>query len=137
MTTDRPGAPPRFSRPLLETYSARVERLRGDLQKSDALSRSAVLRLKEIGHRPHLAGAMEERAALASVRGDPEKAARIFGAADALRQGIRVPVAPHMKGVHKEEVERLESALEKDAFESAWKEGSSLDLDAAIALATS
>lgn len=137
LATGKRGGPPLFWRPVVQTSSARIERLRGDLEKSDQLSSSALARLNELGHTPHLASTVEERAALAAARGEHEKAARIYGAAEALRRTIKVPVPSHQRRAYDEEVERLKSGIERDAFESAWREGSALDLDEALALAAS
>lgn len=117
------------------TQSAGVARARGDIDKSNEFSASAVEACLALGHKPNLAHALEERAALSLALGHPEKAARIYGAASALRGEIGVPVPYHLKRLYDRDISELRNAVGAAVFESAFSEGEGLSLDDAVALA--
>src|SRR4029078_1672765 len=72
---------------LLALHEGAYERVRPLLDESLALA-------QELGSREKIACALNGFASLAAVRAEPIAAARLFGAADALRQAIGVPMAP-------------------------------------------
>jgi tetratricopeptide (TPR) repeat protein len=71
-------------------------------------------------------------ARLAAVTGQPEKAVRLFGAADAMREGLAMPLssteADHLEPI----MNGLRTALGEDAFSAAWSDGRSLSQDASL-----
>ncbi|TML91779.1 MAG: LuxR family transcriptional regulator [Actinobacteria bacterium] len=64
-----------------------------------------------------------------------DEAARLFGAADALRSSIGFPRFPVLQAAHDADVAMVRDALGTDAFENAWNEGAGLSVDDAIAYA--
>ena len=69
----------------------------------------------------------------AAVGGRPEVAARLLGAADALRRRGRVAIEPFNLDDHHALVARVLARLGEPAFAVAWAQGESLLLDQAIA----
>lgn len=71
-------------------------------------------------------------ARLAATTDQPEKAVRLFGAADTLREGLALSLSPtevaHLEPIMNE----LRTALGEDAFSAAWTDGRSLSQDAAL-----
>jgi hypothetical protein len=66
------------------------------------------------------------------VASQPEAAARLFGAADAIREGLAMPLSPD----EQEDIEAImtgpRAALGDDAFSAAWADGRSLSQEAAL-----
>ncbi len=76
-------------------------------------------------------------AAVAAHQDQPRAAARLFGAADALRTEIAVPVAEADRGFYQDQVDHAHAQMEHANWEAAWKEGAKMNLEEAIELARS
>lgn len=63
------------------------------------------------------------------------RAARIFGAADALREMIGSAATPVELAEYQQELSALQEKLDRSEFEKAWEEGRRLNMDEAILLA--
>jgi hypothetical protein len=59
----------------------------------------------------------------------------LLGAADAIRQRINRPVNFVDKAEYERELAEIKEEVGTSVFQSAWEEGQSLDLDAAVLLA--
>lgn len=79
--------------------------------------------------------ALESVAALELVKNQPEKAARLFGAADALRKSTHSPLPHPDLSTFQKNLSLLHQQLNLSKFEVAWKEGCAMMSDQAIALA--
>jgi DNA-binding CsgD family transcriptional regulator len=62
-------------------------------------------------------------------------AARLFGATEALREAIGIPVTPTDLDAHRRSVATVRAALGESPFETAWSEGRALPLAEAIGAA--
>jgi len=78
-------------------------------------------------------GALEVIAGVASVQGDPARAARTFGAAEALRERHGVLRAGTHQRLYEAMVAAVRIAVGAEAFAGAWAAGRALSLDEAIA----
>jgi hypothetical protein len=87
---------------------------------------------QELGDLPGLASAMEGLAA-ALAPGEPQSAARLFGAAEALRASIRASLAPHAVVRPDQILADLEARLGPDGFDSARREGRAMTPNEALA----
>jgi tetratricopeptide (TPR) repeat protein len=96
---------------------------------------SLAIRMR-LGDSSGIAYCLEGIAALATVRGDQVRAARLLGAAAAIRETVGAP----MRGAYLPDHDRLLSAvrdgLTADRFTEAWRAGSSLSVTEAAAEAT-
>lgn len=79
--------------------------------------------------------ALESVAALARAKNQLEKAARIFGAADALRKRTHTPLPPPNQNTHQMNLSILQQQLDPATFAMAWMEGSAMTIDQAITYA--
>jgi tetratricopeptide (TPR) repeat protein len=77
---------------------------------------------RQRGYRGGVAACLEGLAALAIARA-PERAARLFGAAAALRAADREPLPPAQHAAYEAAVARAQAALTPAAFTAAWAEG--------------
>ena len=73
-------------------------------------------------------------AAVNTLRGRPAAAARLFGAAEALREVIGHPLMPHEEATydHESYLASARAGLEEEAFDAAWSEGSAMSPEQAI-----
>jgi hypothetical protein len=65
----------------------------------------------------------------------PLQAARLGGAAEALREALSMPLAVDARTAHEQMMGSLRAALGEAAFAAAWAEGRALPLEEAVALA--
>jgi hypothetical protein len=99
------------------------------------LLRQALRRLAELEFRDVIGYCFEGLAAVLAFTERPEEAARLLGAAEALRESLGVGLAPAEQTTHDETVEALRGALPENRFAAAWRKGRELPLDDAIAYA--
>jgi hypothetical protein len=69
---------------------------------------------------------------MAQMQGQPLKAARIFGAAEALRVASAAPLWPVERVHHDRRVAALRATLGEAAFAAAWAAGRALPLAQAV-----
>ena len=87
-----------------------------------------------IGGRREAAYGLESAAGLAETLGEPERAARLQGAAAALREAIGHPLPPSGRADRERLIsEACAAALGEPAFESAFAAGFALSWEQAIA----
>ena len=114
-------------------YAARD---RGDTAPALALFTEGLALVTELGDRRIIALALDGVAGLAIAWGQPERAARLFGAAAALREANGLPVDPAHRAAQGRDVAAARAALGEDAFAAGWASGAALPLPVAIAEAT-
>ena len=78
-----------------------------------------------------LAWCLEGFAALAAAEGNPERAARLLGAADALLDAMGGEFKPFERRLHDETVAATRSRLAPHSFDAIRAEGKSLSLEQA------
>jgi predicted ATPase/DNA-binding SARP family transcriptional activator len=99
------------------------------------LLRQALRRLAELEFRDVIGYCFEGLAAVLAFTKRPEEAARLLGAAEALRESLGVGLAPAEQTTHDETVEAVRGALDEERFTGAWRQGREMPLDDAIAYA--
>ena len=80
-------------------------------------------------------GCLERLGAVYSSTGDPARAARLFGAADALREEFGSPNRADAFAEHEQVLSTIRYALGDAAFDEAWAEGRAMDTKQALAYA--
>jgi DNA-binding CsgD family transcriptional regulator len=123
---------------VLASLADHALRDRDDLATADALLReSLTLRQSLTGGRQSrfIAMTLEGLARHALGQGAPERCARLFGAADALRVAIGVPIAPFYQPISDQAMAGAQHLLGRERWERAWSEGHALSTDDAIAYA--
>ncbi|MGH2557586.1 MAG: ATP-binding protein [Thermomicrobiales bacterium] len=123
---------------------------RGETDRAATLLGEALVYLRNVGARWGSAGhreglvavaaaplgtftCLETLAALAAERGDPARAARLFGAAAALREAIGFFQEPIEKPIYARRLAAVRAALSEADFAAAWDEGQTMTLDDAVA----
>ncbi|HEU5300393.1 MAG TPA: tetratricopeptide repeat protein [bacterium] len=82
-----------------------------------------------------IAQCLEGLAAVLFAWGQAGSSARVLSAADALREGLGVPLPGTDRGQHDRTLSGLRASLAPDVFEAEWRAGRALDVEAAIGLA--
>jgi tetratricopeptide (TPR) repeat protein len=85
-----------------------------------------------LGDRLIAAYALEGFAALAKVQERPDKATRLYGAADALRESVGVPLPPSEREEVGGELAVLRATLGENTFNCAWAAGRAMTWEQAI-----
>ena len=102
----------------------------GRLRRASALLREA-LGLFQTGDVVDFA--LGRCAEWALYAGQPEPAARLFGATTALRVRFDIPLLPASRAIEERWVSAMRAALGEPAFAAAWEAGAELSLEAAVA----
>lgn len=95
----------------------------GDVTRATALWTESLDLYRTLGDKPGLADCLERFAGVASARENFAGAARLLGAAHALREAIRAPLPPGDRGEHNRLVATVRSRIGDGAYEDAWVAG--------------
>jgi predicted ATPase/class 3 adenylate cyclase len=110
----------------------RIQFQRGDPNRARSFLESSLKSLADTPHTWQISESLEDLAAVLATQGDATRAARLWGAAEALREEIGAPVAPAERLRYEEAVASAREAYPDAAFESAWAEGRAMTPEAAI-----
>ncbi len=91
---------------------------------------------RDLGDMWGISYALERFAGLASACAQPIPAARLFGAAEAFREAIHLPMQPGERAQYERNVAAVRAILSEEVLKAEWAEGRALTLEQAIALAT-
>ena len=119
-------------RPTVVSNLAWVLREEGDWPRAAEVRREALALQSELGDVLKLAGSLEDTAQHAVHGGEPEVAARLLGAAEALRMRKDVAVEPFNLEEHRLLLARTRELLGEAEFTAAWAQGESLTLNQAV-----
>ncbi len=106
-----------------------------DHARALTLLREALRRLAELEFKDIIGYCFEGLAAVLAFTGQADAAARLLGAADALRESLGVELAPAERETHDETTAAVREGLGEERFSAAWRQGRELALDEAIAYA--
>jgi predicted ATPase/DNA-binding XRE family transcriptional regulator len=110
---------------LMAVYAA-------DYTRATDLFLDSVWMLHELEDRRGIAESLEGLAGVAGVQGQPVEAARLFGAAEALREQIGAPLLPTNRGWVESLVATGREQLADEAWTQAWTEGRGLSLETVL-----
>jgi tetratricopeptide (TPR) repeat protein len=89
----------------------------------------------EIGVMEGIQLALRGLAALAGIQRQPQRAARLFGAAEALRERIGIILPPVERPEYEEYVAAVRTGMSEHDFTAVWAEGRATSLDQAVGFA--
>jgi hypothetical protein len=113
-----------------------VALLGGDLDRAEALHKESLALSKELGGSMGALEVLEGLACDAGAKGEAERA-RLFGAAQAMREARGVPLEPAMRTLEEPYLVGARSQLEESAWTEAWEEGRAMSMEAAFEYALS
>jgi predicted ATPase/class 3 adenylate cyclase len=107
----------------------------GDHQKAQSLHEESLLLCRELGDRLIGSESIEGLACVAAAGGGAERAAWLFGAAEALRDAAGYKQAPRARSLREPYLAAARSQVGEAAWAEAWEEGRSMTFEEAIAYA--
>ncbi len=110
-----------------------LARNRGDIAGALSCYGESLAVAEDHGDARYLAQPVAGVASVARLLGEPERAARLYGAAAALRKEIGVPVAPWERDTYERNVAAAQAMLPPEGFAAAWAAGEALPFAAVIA----
>ena len=102
--------------------------------QTESVARKGLESVRELGDRPGTSFALLVEAALAGVRNEPARAAKLWGAAEALREAIGLSMG-HQDRVDYDYAGRVAAAraqLDDAAWQAAWNEGRAMSPEQAV-----
>jgi predicted ATPase len=114
---------------------AHVLREHGELDEPLATYRDLLPKWKDLGHRSAVAHELECIAYILIRKEEPERAATLLGAAEALREAIDSVMTQMEQVEYEKEISTLRELLGEDLIRKQWEEGRAMTIDQAIQLA--
>jgi len=111
----------------------RVAVAQGDLTVARRRYQECLTILQEMGSQGFLAACLEGLAALEAGQGAPRQAARLWGAAEVLREVMGTPIHPVYRANYEQVIAQARATLGEQALRTAWAEGRSLTPEQALA----
>jgi predicted ATPase/class 3 adenylate cyclase/DNA-binding CsgD family transcriptional regulator len=111
------------------SHLARVVACEGDHVKARTLYEQCLAIVKQVGFKIDTPFHLEGLAAVVVEQGELPWAARLWGTAEALRDGMGAPIHPIYRADYERSVAAARSQLGEQTFAAAWAEGRSMTLD--------
>jgi hypothetical protein len=108
----------------------------GRTDEAESVYRRVIGGWVHLGNRGAVANLLEQSAFIAIDRADASRAARLLGAAEAIREQARAPMAMQEIDEHASFVERLRSEAPLAVVDPAWAAGRAMSMSEAVAFAT-
>jgi predicted ATPase/class 3 adenylate cyclase len=120
---------------VMTTEIAHVERALGNYTKAKNTYQETIKVFQDAGNRPAVAHQLECFAMIAIVEEEPQRAAKLFGAADAIREVTGHKPTDEEEAEEAQFITRLHEMLSDTEFNALWAEGRSMTMEQAIQLA--
>jgi tetratricopeptide (TPR) repeat protein len=103
-----------------------------DFETARTLHEESLTLRREVGDKWGISHSLVSFAALFAAQGQPARAAQLWGAAEALREQIHIPLMPGFRDEYERMVAGARNQAGEAAFAAAWNKGRSLTLEQAI-----
>jgi predicted ATPase/class 3 adenylate cyclase len=107
----------------------------GDHAEAAVLFKEALAYFREVGDQVNIAEVLEGFAGVAGAQGEGERAARLYAAAETLRQTIGAPLLPGDRPRYERQLAAARSLVAEEVWEAAWEEGRAMTLEEAVSYA--
>jgi predicted ATPase/DNA-binding SARP family transcriptional activator/DNA-binding CsgD family transcriptional regulator/Flp pilus assembly protein TadD len=118
-------------------HSALAALIRGEFGRVQLLGEESLQLLQKAENRQHIADCLEVMAGAAGAQNRPQRAARLWGAAETLREEIGVPLQPEDRKVLDPYLATAHSSLDEIVWQTTLAEGRAMTLEQAIAYSLS
>jgi tetratricopeptide (TPR) repeat protein len=119
---------------MIRSDLAHILRQEGKYPEALSSYRETILEWQRMGHRSAVAHQLECMAFIAKALEQTERAVRLLGAAEALRQKIEIDMTPPERDEYEKEVADLKANMDENEFVSLWADGRSMTMYEAIEL---
>jgi predicted ATPase/class 3 adenylate cyclase/DNA-binding XRE family transcriptional regulator len=116
---------------------AEVALAEGDVTTAFLLCQDCLNLHREGGAKEGMVYCLETIAAIAVANRQPNRSARLFGAAAALRESIKLPLTPTDRAANEANIATIHSQIDDVAFNAAWDEGQVMPFDKVLQYALS
>jgi predicted ATPase/DNA-binding CsgD family transcriptional regulator len=113
-----------------------LARGQGDLARAAGLHRESFALSRELGFKLCMALNLQGLAGVDGMQKNPQRAARLLGAAEAMREAINAPLQPDERTDYDHIVGTIRAQLDEAAFAVAWAQGRSMTPEQALASPT-
>jgi non-specific serine/threonine protein kinase len=117
---------------MIQSELAHIERELSHYDQAIPIYRETILEWKKLGHRAAIAHQLECFAFIAKAQEQVERALRLLGAAEALRERINIAMTPPERVDYEREIADLKAHVPANEFASLWAEGRSMSIEKAI-----
>jgi tetratricopeptide (TPR) repeat protein len=116
---------------------ARLAQAQGDEMGAARQFAESLVLVREFrgGNKRDIAYCLDGLAGITAVQGQLARAARLFGAAGALRESAGIVVPPIHRGAYERDVARLRAKMDEASFAAAWDAGRAMTMEQVIAYA--
>ena len=119
----------------LRSELGHVARHSGDIRQARKIYHDTLPEWKDLGNRAAIAHQLECFAFLAVADEEPQRAIKLFGAAEALRARVQASMTELERLEYNQAVAQLRSMLTEPEFDACWVEGRAINMEQAIELA--
>lgn len=112
-----------------------IARLTGDIDQARKTYQETINRFQDFGNRAAVAHQLECFAAIAIAEEEPQRAAKLLGVAEALRERIGSPMVDYERVEYDQFMAQLRAMLPEAEINTLWAEGRSMTMEQAIQLA--
>ncbi len=120
---------------VMRSELGHIERSTGNLTQARAIYGETIKGWQDLGNRSAIAHQLECFGLLSLVDEEPQRAVKLFGAAEALRERIQAPMTDYERVEYNQATARVRSMLTESEFKSLWADGRSLTMEQAIEFA--
>ncbi len=124
------GAP--FNVTLSTTALAHMERHLGNEARALELYRETIVGFRNAGQRGAVAHQLECFGFITLAQNQAERAARLFSAAEALREQAGTPMTPDEHVEYQAQIDTLRRRTEPESLQKAWAQGRAMTMEEAI-----
>ena len=114
---------------------AHTKRATGNYAEAKQTYRETIKAYQDTGNRPAVAHQLECFAMIAVVDEEPQRAAKLFGAADAIREVTGHKPTDEEQAEEAQFISRLRAMITETEFNALWAAGKSMTMEQAIQLA--
>ena len=113
-----------------------VARHMGDIIEARKIYKESLYGWQNLGNRGAVANQLECIAFLAITDEESQRAAKLFGAAEALREKAQAPMTDYERPEYDQSIDQLRATIVPEAeFNALWAEGRAMTMDQAIQFA--
>jgi hypothetical protein len=122
----------KYFQTALRSELGHVARHSGDIRQARKIYHETLREWKDIGNRASIAHQLECFAFLAITDEEPQRAVKLFGAAEALRERAQASMTEPERVEYDLAFVQLRSMLAETEFDACWVEGRAMNMEQAI-----